>query len=461
MEGNDVIQHSTVIQTSATKLARVEVKSRQEPEMVFSNLGHIIDELLLRECFNSLDGSKAVGIDGVTKASYGKGLNENLPSLLTKIRKGTYIPKPSRVVEIPKLDGTTRPLAIACTEDKIVQEACKRILERIFEPIFLPVSFGFRPGSNQHKALVALRGNLNSPNNGAVLDVDLRKAFDTIPHNHLEEMLGRKIADKRFLYLLMKLIKAEVVGKSGKIEKNICGVPQGSILSPLLCNVFLHYVVDTWFEEVNETMFFKRCTLVRFADDKVLTAPNMVAAKQLQELLRKRLELFGMQLHEGKTRVLLNGRAAAKASALGGAKVEGFTFLGFLHVWGVSRNRKEDKMFWRIKLRTCPKRFRAKLSAITENIKKQRHNKQLVEKMKAVVRGYLNYFAINDNMKRVQMFVSMVHRILYKWLNRRSQKRSMNWEAFQQMLNKANFPKAKLQHNLFFTTSAFAKERCM
>ena len=370
------------------------------------------------------------------------------------------MPKPSRVVEIPKLDGTTRPLAIACMEDKIVQEACKRILERIFEPIFLPVSFGFRPGSNQHKALVALHGNLNSPNNGAVLDVDLRKAFDTIPHNHLEEMLGRKIADKRFLYLLMKLIKAEVVGKTGKVEKNVCGVPQGSILSPLLCNVSLHYVVDTWFEEVNEKIFLKRCKLVRFADDKVLTAPNLVAAKQLQELLRKRLELFGMQLHEGKTRVLLNGPAAAKASASGGAKVEGFTFLGFLHVWGVSRNRKTGKMFWRIKLRTCPKRFRAKLSAITENIKKQRHNKQLVEKMKAVVRGYLNYFAISDNMKRVHMFVHMVRKILYKWLNRRSQKRSMNWEEFKQMLNKVNFPKPKLQHNLFFTTSAFAKKRC-
>ena len=203
-----MIQHSTVNKTSATKLARVEVKSRREPELVFSNLGHIIDMDLLRECYRSLDGSKAVGIDGVTKILYGKNLEANLTDLLQRIRMGTYIPQPSRTVDIPKLDGTTRPLAIACVEDKIVQEACKRILERIYEPLFLPESFGFRPGSSPHKALVALDGHLKSPNNGAVIDVDLRKAFDTIPHCHLEEMLRRKISDARFLHLLLKLTVA-------------------------------------------------------------------------------------------------------------------------------------------------------------------------------------------------------------------------------------------------------------
>ena len=262
-----MIQHSTVNKTSATKLARVEVKSRREPELVFSNLGHIIDLDLLRECYRSLDGSKAVGIDGVTKILYGKNLEANLTDLLHRIRMGTYIPHPSRTVDIPKLDGTTRPLAIACVEDKIVQEACKRILERIYEPLFLPESFGFRPGSSPHKALVALDGHLQSPNNGAVIDVDLRKAFDTIPHCHLEEMLRRKISDARFLHLLLKLIRAEVIGSDGEARKNLCGVPQGSILSPLLCNVFLHYVVDEWFKDTNAREFVGRCSLTRYADD--------------------------------------------------------------------------------------------------------------------------------------------------------------------------------------------------
>ena len=452
-------QHSTVTKTSATKLARVEVKSRQNPGLVFSNLGHIIDLDLLRECHRSLDGSKAVGIDGVTKDTYGKNLEKNLTDLLKRIRTGTYIPKPSRTVDIPKLDGTTRPLAIACVEDKIVQEACKRILERIYEPLFLPESFGFRPGSNPHKALVALDGHLKSPNNGAVIDVDLRKAFDMIPHSHLEEMLRRKISDARFLHLLLKLIRAEVIGSEGEVRRNTCGVPQGSILSPLLCNVYLHHVVDEWFNETNAREFVGRCSLTRYADDMVFTAQTVGAAQRLHGLLSARLTSFGMTLHEGKTRVILNGRAAAYASTGGGPEVPGFSFLGFLHVWGLSRGRASGKMFWRIKRRTCPQRYRAKIATIADHIRRNRHDKRLVEKMKAVVRGYLNYFAINDNMRRTGMFVTEVRKIMFKWLNRRSQRGSFSWQEFARVLERAQFPQAKLQHNLFFTTSAF-KTQC-
>jgi group II intron reverse transcriptase/maturase len=455
-----VIQHSTVNKTSATKLARVEVKSRQNPVLVFSNLGHIIDLDLLRECHRSLDGSKAVGIDGVTKDTYGKNLEKNLTDLLQRIRTGTYIPKPSRTVDIPKLDGTTRPLAIACVEDKIVQEACKRILERIYEPLFLPESFGFRPGSNPHKALVALDGHLKSPNNGAVIDVDLRKAFDTIPHDHLEEMLRRKISDARFLHLLLKLIRAEVIGSDGEVRRNTCGVPQGSILSPLLCNVFLHHVVDEWFRVTNCREFESRCSLTRYADDMVFTAPSVGAAQRLHALLSARLTAHGMMLHEGKTRVILNGYRAATAFDLGGEAVPGFTFLGFLHVWGISRNRKTGQRFRRIKRRTCPVRYRAKLAAIQDHIKRNRHVRDLLLKMKAVVQGYLNYFAINDNTRRTDMFVIAVKRMIFKWLNRRSQNQSLVWERYAQILERIQFPTARLRHNLFCTTSAFARKQC-
>ena len=455
-----MIQPSIVNKTSATKLARVEVKSRQNPTLVFSNLGHIIDLDLLRECHRSLDGSKAAGTDGVTKDVYGKNLEVNLTVLLQRIRTGTYIPQPSRTVDIPKLDGTTRSLAIACVEDKIVQEACKRILERIYEPLFLPESFGFRPGSNPHKALVALDGHLKSPNNGAVIDVDLRKAFDTIPHDHLEEMMRRKISDARFLHLLLKLIRVEVIGSDGEVRKNTCGVPQGSILSPLLCNVFLHHVVDEWFKVTNARKFAGRCSLTRYSDDMVFTATSVPAADMLHDMLRTRLASYGMTLHEGKTRVILNGRIAAAATSKGGAEVPGFTFLGFLHRWGRSENRTTGQMFWRVKRQTSPERYRAKLNAIRKHIKRNRRDKLLLEKMKAVVRGYLNYFAINDNTRRVSMFVHEVKRMLFKWLNRRSQRRSFDWESFTMALKRANFPEAKLQHNLFFTTSASGRKHC-
>ena len=167
-----------------------------------------------------------------------------------------------------------------------------------------------------------------------------------------------------------------------------------------------------------------------------------------------------MTLHEGKTRVILNGRSAAHASATGGPEVPGFSFLGFLHVWGISRNGKTGKTFWRVKRRTCPQRYRAKLAEIQNHIKRNRNDKRIVDKMKAVVRGYLNYFAINDNMKRVGMFVCEVRRILFKWLNRRSQLRSFSWERFASVLERAQFPQPKLQHNLFFTTSAFPGGQC-
>jgi len=268
-------------------------------------------------------------------------------------------------------------------------------------------------------------------------------------------MLRRKISDARFLHLLLKLIRVEVIGSDGEVRKNTCGVPQGSILSPLLCNVFLHHVVDEWFKETNAREFAGRCSLIRYADDMVFTAQSVGAAQRLHSLLSARLTAHGMTLHEGKTRVILNGRVAAYAQANGGPEVPGFSFLGFLHVWGISRGRASGKAFWRVKRRTCPQRYRAKLAAIQDHIKRNRQDKRIVEKMKAVVRGYLNYFAINDNMKRIGMFVHEVRRILFKWLNRRSQCRSFTWEQFANVLKRAQFPTPKLQHNLFFTTSAF------
>lgn len=210
---------------------------------MFNNLGHALDLDLLRICFHSLDAKKAVGVDGITKQQYERKLESNLQQLLLRIRNGSYYPKPSRIAEIPKADGSKRPLAISCIEDKIVQEAVCCILERIYEPHFLDCSYGFRPGRNAHQALAALDKRLLKESCKSAVDIDLRKYFNTIPHKPLGKMLQKKVKDRRLLFLIIKLLKAPTLNKDGTLQRNEIGSPQGSILSPLLANIYLHYGV--------------------------------------------------------------------------------------------------------------------------------------------------------------------------------------------------------------------------
>ena len=417
---------------------------------MFNNLGYLINLEMLRSCHHGLDGSKAVGIDGVTKEEYEQNLEENLERLLTKIRKGSYHPQASRIVEIPKSDGSKRPLAIACHEDKIVQAAVKRILEAIYEPLFLDCSHGFRPERGCHTALIALNENLMSWDCGAVLEIDLRKYFNTIPHEPLVQMLKSKIEDQRFLHLVIKLLKAPTLNEAGVAVRNEVGSPQGSILSPVIANLYLHHVLDTWFTWINESRFGNSARIIRYADDAVFTFRSLPQAEQFRELLVKRLAEFGISINESKTQALISGqREAARCERLG-LPMPTFTFLGFLHVWGIATNRKTGKKFWRVKRRTCPKRFRKKLAEIKADIRKNRHRKDLVAHVKRVTQGYLNYFAINDNSKRISQFVNEVKRMLFKYLNRRSQRRSFDWNRFTEILKKENFPEARILRNLFF-----------
>jgi group II intron reverse transcriptase/maturase len=445
--------HSIEAKILQTKLNRVEVRSRQDWKAVFNNLGHLINLAMLRECYHSLDGTKAVGINGVTKLMFGRNLDENLKQLLMKIRNGTYQPKASRIVEIPKADGSTRPLAISCFIDKIVQEAVRRILERIYEPIFLDASHGFRPRRNCHSALAALDRALMSSGCGAVLEIDLRKYFNSIPHRHLVRFLKLKISDRRFLYLIIRLLKAPVIDSDGKTKRNEIGSPQGSILSPLVSNLFLNYVLDIWFSWLNDKRYGGGASMVRYADDAAFTFPSLVAAEDFRLQLVARLAVFGISINEAKTRALLNGKWQALRCERLGRRMPTFTFLGFLHVWGVSWNRKGQR-FWRVKRRTCPVRYRKKLAEIRDYIKQHRHRKDLLPRMTRVARGYLNYFAINDNERRVRQFTLEVKRTLFKYLNRRSQRRCLKWERLTQILNQVNFPEYIRTRNIFFTSRA-------
>ena len=268
-------QRSIASKELNTKLARIEQRSRKDPQAMFNNLGHALDLDFLRACFHSLDARKAVGVDRITKAQYGRKLESNLQELLKKIRNGSYYPQPSRIVEIPKADGNTRPLAISCTEDKIVQEAVRRILERIYEPHFLDCSYGFRPGRNAHQALADLDKRLLKESCRAAVDIDLKKYFNTIPHKPLGKILQKKVKDRRLLYLIIKLLKAPILDKDGKAKRNEVGSPQGSILSPLLANIYLHYVLDEWFIQVNQELLKGTAHMVRYCDDVFFTLGSM------------------------------------------------------------------------------------------------------------------------------------------------------------------------------------------
>ncbi len=413
----------------------------------------------LRACFHGLDAKKAVGVDGITKEEYGRKLESNLQELLKKIRNGSYYPKPARIVEIPKADGSMRPLAISCIEDKMVQEAVRCILERIYEPHFLNCSYGFRPNRNAHQALADLDKRLLKESCSAAVDIDLRKYFNTIPHRPLGKILQKKVRDKRFLYLLIKLLKAPILDKDGNVQRNEIGSPQGSILSPLLANIYLHYVLDEWFAQLNQERFKAAAHMVRYADDVLFTFNGMEEAQIFHKLLVARLEAFGLTVNADKTRIIPCGSRIARWYAKTGKEMPTFSFLGFLHVWGKSKNRKRNEIFWRMKRRTDPVRFRKKLAEIKTHLMQNRHSKSLIPYTKSIVLGYLNYFAVNDNMHRIKLFLNAVKRLLFRALNRRSQKRSYSWERFHNVLNLSGYPQPTILVNLFFASKSYAMTR--
>lgn len=433
-----------------TKLDRVEQRSRQDKRTVFNNLGHLINLGMLEHCYHSQDGSKAVGNDGVTKEEYGKNLEENLRDLLLRIRRGSYHPKASRIVEIPKPDGSMRPLAISCFEDKIVQEATRIILERITEPMFLAHSHGFRPGKGCDTALKNLREDLMRWECGAVLEIDLRKYFNSIPHEQLIRLLKMKISDERFLWLIIKQIKAPTIDENGKETRNEIGSPQGSILSPVLANLYLHYVLDVWFNWINQKEFNGEARTVRYADDAVFTFGTLEDAEKFKSMLVERLNQWGIQIHEGKTGIMPAGKREAQRHAEEGKTMPSFFFLGFLFVWGQSIQRSTGQKFWRVKLRTDPKRFRKKLKEVKEFIRKNRHQKNLIPKVTRGMQGYTNYFAVNDNLKAVYQMLDEVRGFLWKYLNRRSQRRSLSMDKLIRILTKLGYPRKVRPKNLFF-----------
>ena len=425
----------TQCRTSAsTGLERVREAARQDKQARFTALLHHVTEDLLWESFHALKREAAPGIDGVTWKEYEVDLEVHLRKLHGRVHQGTYCAQPSKRAYIPKPDGRMRPLGIAALEDKIVQGAVVKVLEPIYEEDFLGFSYGFRPGRGPHQALDALWMGITRKKVNWVLDADIRGFFDTINHGWLMKFLGHRIADPRVLRLVQKWLQAGV-SEDGTWTKTDVGTPQGAVASPILANVYLHYVLDLWVEQWRKQNANGDVIIVRWADDFVMGFQHRHEAERFLKELQERMSKFGLALHPEKTRLIEFGRYAAdRRKERGEGKPETFNFLGFTHICG--KTRKTGAFI--VRRQTTAKRLAAKLKEVRQKLMKLRHLpiKELGAWLRGVVRGYFNYHAVPDNLAALKTFHKEVLRHWLYALRERSQKHRMTWERFGRIVDR-------------------------
>ena len=406
-------------------LAGVRKAAKERKKERFTALLHHLTEELLRQSFYALKREAATGVDGVAWKEYETGLAERLQDLHSRVHRGAYRAQPSRRVYIPKADGRQRPIGIAALEDKIVQGAVVTILNQIYEEDFLGFSYGFRPGRSQHDALDALTVGIERKGVKWVLDADIRGFFDNLDHEWLLKFLQHRVADPRLLRLIQKWLKAGVAEEGNWSETNV-GTPQGAVISPLLANVYLHYVFDQWGEAWRKKVARGKVIIVRYADDFVMGFQDRAEAERFLTELRERLRKFGLELHPDKTRLIEFGRFAEEnRKRRGEGKPETFDFLGFTHRCG--RTRKE---YFHVQRETAGKRMRAKLKAIKQQLRIRMHAAIAAtgKWLRSVVQGYFNYHAIPGNARRLRAFRDGVKRLWWQVLRRRGQRRPWTWE---------------------------------
>jgi len=413
-------------------LDRVRQAAKGDEKMRFTALLHHVDIDLLRSCYYNLKRGAAAGVDGVTWQEYGDGLEERLADLHGRIHRGAYHAKPSRRVWIDKTDGRKRPLGIAALEDKIAQAAVVRVLNQIWEEDFVDFSYGFRPGRSQHDALDALYVGITSKKVNYVVDLDIRSFFDKVGHDHLEKFVRHRIGDERLVRLILKWLRAGVM-EDGQWFETREGTPQGAVISPLLANLYLHYVLDLWVKAWRKKVAHGEMIVVRYADDAVLGFQYREEAGKFLEELQERVRKFGLELHPEKTRLMEFGRyAAERREKRGEGKPETFTFLGFTHICG--KNHKTG--YFQVYRKTIGKRMAAKLKEIRQKLRERlnERTKGTTEWLQAVVRGYSQYHAVPCNEERLKAFRHEVLRTWWWQLRRRSQRSRWTWERFQEKL---------------------------
>jgi group II intron reverse transcriptase/maturase len=424
-------------------LERVRQAARRDKGLRFTALLHHVYNLdTLRNAYVALKREAAPGVDGITWASYGERLEENLQELSGRLKRGAYRARPGRRVYIPKSDGKQRPLGVISLEDKLVQRATTRVMNAIYETDFLGFSYGFRPGRGQHDALDALYVGQWTRKVNWALDADIRGYFDAIDRDWLLKFIGHRIADQRIHRLILKWLKAGVL-EEGEVRHTERGTVQGGSISPLLANIYLHYAFDLWVQQWREQEAKGDMIVVRYADDFIVGFQHKAEAERFLSELKERFAKFRLELHPDKTRLIEFGPWAAKNRAKRGlGKPETFNFLGFTHIC-----HKTERGRFTVLRQTIRKRLTAKLSEVKEELRRRLHEPvpQVGEWLRAVVSGHYRYYGVPMNWAALYRFRFVVARLWWRTLNRRSQKRGVPWERMALLVNRF-LPAAAICH---------------
>ena len=420
------------------ELLKVVERAQREPEGRFHSLAHLIDVPALKRAYSRMRKDAAVGVDGITKEQYGQDLEVRLEDLHARLRSKRYRHQPIRRVHIPKGQGKTRPIGISAFEDKLVQDAVREVLEAIYEQDFLDCSYGFRPGRSTHDAVRTLNQIVFRGEVSWILEADIMSFFDSVDRTMLVELLQTRIADGSLLRLIGKCLHVGVLDGEEFTRPEV-GTAQGSVLSPLLGNVYLHYVLDRWFETEVKPRLRGRATLIRYCDDFVIGFEREDDARRVMEVLGKRMGRFGLSLHPDKTRLVPFRRPPEEQQ--GGKGPATFDFLGFTLHWGRSREGR-----WVMRCKTRSASLRRAIQSVYEWCRGHRHLpvQEQHEALSRRLRGHFNYFGVSGNFRSLQLLAQATKRAWYKWLRRRSQRTSLTWERFGDLLRQLPLPRPRI-----------------
>ncbi len=428
------------------KLALISGHAQRETDFQFTSLAHLLDAEYLRDCYKSLNKKKAVGIDEVSWEEYGKELDENLENLVTRLKRKKYKPIPARRVYIPKNKTEKRPVGISALENKIVERGITWILESIYEQDFKESSYGFRPRRNAHQALKKLSELITFQPVNHIVEADIKGFFDNVSHERLMGYIQARVKDPRMLELIEKFLKAGYVD-DGELIRTEQGTPQGSILSPMLANIFLHYVLDEWFEKEVKGKTKGFCEIIRYADDFVCVVRYVEDAKNIEEMLKIRFKENELELHPQKSRNISCGRFEEENAKRQNRRANTFDFLGFTHYCDVSRRGK-----FKVGRKTSRKKYTAKCKEMNtwlKAIRNQVKTKEWWKTLSSKLRGHYQYYGVSENYAGIAQFYKNTVKMVRKWMNRRSQKRRMSWDRFNQYLQHYPIPQPRIVHSFY------------